>query len=59
MSFEMTPVQAESPRTNAQVAKMDQACRRLLSLRNFEVGAIPSVLKCLVQCVAARDLVDH
>jgi hypothetical protein len=55
ISFEMTPVQAESPRTNVRVAKMDQARNRLLSLRNFEVGAIPSILKCLFRvCGSAR-----
>src|SRR5690242_6199792 len=43
ISFEMTPVQAERPRTNVEVAKMAQA-----SLENFEVGAISSVLNCLI-----------
>jgi hypothetical protein len=38
---------------------MDQARGRLLSLKNFEVGAIPSVLKMVIRCVAARELVDH
>src|SRR5262245_4319276 len=48
MSFEMIPVQAESPRTNVEVAKMDQAPGRLLSLKNFEVAAIPSVFKWVI-----------